>query len=215
MREMPVPLARVARAARVPSAKRVLDLAGGLLLLTLLSPVFAAVCAAVALTSPGGVFLRQPRAGRGGAPFSMWTFRTLRTATATATDRATLALRDDSRSHLLTLREDPRTTPVGRLLRRLFLDELPQLLNVVRGEMSLVGPRPLPVADSGYTGLARGRLTVRPGMTGLWQVSGRSELPWDEMVLLDLEYVDTHCLAVDLGIMARTVPALLTARGAH
>ncbi|MEU8887091.1 sugar transferase [Streptomyces sp. NPDC048442] len=167
------------------SAKRALDLAGSLSLLLLLAPVLAVAYAAVALTSPGAAgraFLRQPRAGLRGEPFLMLGFRA-----------------------------DP-DSPVGRLLHRLSLDGLPQLINVVRGEMSLVGPRPLPVEDGPRTGLARGRLTVLPGMTGLWQVSGRSELPWDEMVLLDLEYVDTHCLAVDLGILARTVPAALTLR---
>ncbi|MGW7415654.1 sugar transferase [Streptomyces sp. NPDC054863] len=172
------------------SAKRALDLAGSLLLLLLLAPVLATTCAAVILTSPGGALSRQPRAGLRGEPFLMLKFRI-----------------------------DPRAAAVGRLLRRLSLDELPQLINVVRGEMSLVGPRPLPLKDSGpgphSPGLSRGRLAVLPGMTGLWQVSGRSDLPWDEMVLLDLEYVDTHCLAVDLGILARTVPAALTARAAH
>ncbi|MFI0978235.1 sugar transferase [Streptomyces sp. NPDC021093] len=168
------------------SAKRALDLAGSLLLLLLLAPVLATAYAAVALTSPGGAFLRQPRAGLRGEPFLMLRFRA-----------------------------DPRTDPVGRLLRRLSLDGLPQLINVVRGEMSLVGPRPLPVQDSGRTSPTHGRLAVLPGMTGLWQVSSRSELPWDEMVLLDLEYVDTHCLAVDLGILARTVPAVLTAHRAR
>ena len=174
------------REMRAPSAKRALDLLGGVLLLLLFSPVLAAAFAAVSATSPGSALLRRPRAGLAGKPFLV-----------------------------LELRDDVRIPTLSRLLRRLHLDELLQLVNVVRGEMSLVGPRPLPVEDSGHRGLARGRLAVRPGITGLWQVKGRSELPWDEMVLLDLEYVDTHCLAVDLGILARTVPAALNARAAH
>ncbi|MCX5200255.1 sugar transferase [Streptomyces sp. NBC_00237] len=198
---------------RAPSAKRALDLTGSLLLLLLLAPVLAVCAAAVALTSPGGAFFRQARAGRLGEPFEMLKFRTMR-ASATA-ERAALAARNDSDGHLFKMLDDPRVTPVGRVLRRFSLDELPQLVNVVRGEMSLVGPRPLPVEDSGYQGLALGRLKALPGMTGLWQVSGRSDLPWDEMVLLDLDYVDRHCLALDLTILARTVPAVLTARGAR
>jgi lipopolysaccharide/colanic/teichoic acid biosynthesis glycosyltransferase len=174
------------REMRTPSAKRTLDLIGGALLLLLFSPVLATAFVAVSATSPGSALLRQPRAGLGGKPF--------------------LALK---------LRKDVRFPPLGRLLRRLHLDALLQLVHVVRGEMSLVGPRPLPVEDSGYPGLARGRLEVRPGITGLWQVNRHSEFPWDEMALLDLEYVDTHCLAVDLGILARTFPAALNARAAR
>ncbi|MER5890864.1 sugar transferase [Streptomyces sp. NPDC001941] len=198
---------------RLPSPKRALDVLVASLLLAALSPLFAACALAVAATSRGGVFYRQQRAGRGGVPFAMLKFRTMRRGADR--ERAALATANESDGHLFKLREDPRITPVGRTLRRWSLDELPQLVNVVRGEMSLVGPRPLPVEDSGYTGQARGRLLVLPGITGLWQVSGRSELPWNEMVLLDLHYVDHHWVGMDLAILARTVPAVLTARGAH
>ncbi|GAA3488583.1 sugar transferase [Streptomyces cremeus] len=198
---------------RAPSAKRAFDLTGSLLLLLLLAPLLGACAAAVAFTSPGGAFSRQVRAGRGGEPFELLKFRTTRASTAPG--RARPAVLHGNGGRLFPLPADPRVTPVGRVLRRFALDELPQLVNVVRGEMSLVGPRPLPVADSGRTGLAPGRLGVRPGITGLWQVSGRSDLPWNEMVLLDLEYVDRHCLGLDLTILARTVPAALTARGAR
>lgn len=134
-------------------AKRAVDLTGSLILLLLLSPVLLAVTAAVALTSPGPVLTRQDRAGLGGRTFAMLTFRTRRAGTRCS-------------------------TPVGRALRDHFLDELPQLINVARGEMSLVGPRPLPPENSGpATGAGRARLGVRPGITGLWQISGRSELP--------------------------------------
>jgi lipopolysaccharide/colanic/teichoic acid biosynthesis glycosyltransferase len=129
--------------------------------------------------------------------------------------RRDLAHRNRAGKHLFKLRDDPRITPFGRILRRLSLDELPQLINVLRGEMSLVGPRPLLVEDSDYEGLARERLLVRPGLTGLWQVSGRSNLPWEEMVRLDLHYVANYSLRLDVIILARTVIAVITARGAY
>ncbi|MFF3323500.1 sugar transferase [Streptomyces sp. NPDC002889] len=170
------------------SAKRAVDLTGSLILLLMLSPTLLAAAAAVALTSPGPVLVRRERTGLGGRPFTMFTFRT---------------------------RHADSLTPVGRLLRRRLMDRLPQLINVVRGEMSLVGPRPLPPArDPGAVrGVAeRARLAVRPGITGLWQISGRSELPWEEMAVLDLHYVEQHWLGLDLVILARTVPAAVAGR---
>jgi lipopolysaccharide/colanic/teichoic acid biosynthesis glycosyltransferase len=180
-------------------AKRAVDLAGSLILLLLLSPLLLAAATAVALTSPGPVLIRQDRTGLGGRTFAMLTFRTL-----------TLRTWPD---------EQPCRTPVGRLLRRHFVDDLPQLFNVVRGEMSLVGPRALPPRQaaraSGPLGAAdRARLCVRPGITGLWQLSGRSELPWEEMAVLDLHYVEQHWLGLDLLILARTLRAVLTGRPA-
>lgn len=167
-------------------AKRAVDLTGSLILLLLLSPVLLAVTAAVALTSPGPVLTLQDRAGLGGRTFAMLTFRTRRAGTRCS-------------------------TPVGRALRDHFLDELPQLINVARGEMSLVGPRPLPPENSGpATGAGRARLGVRPGITGLWQISGRSELPWEEMAVLDLHYMEEYWLGLDLLILARTLPAAFT-----
>ncbi|MFC7265335.1 sugar transferase [Streptomyces lutosisoli] len=193
--------------------KRVIDVVGSLILLLLAAPLALVICLAVATTSPGGVLFRQVRAGRDGRPFEMLKFRTMRSGADA--ERAALTARNETDGHLFKLRHDPRITPVGRLLRRLSLDELPQLVNVFRGEMSLVGPRPLPLADSDYTGVARDRLSVLPGLTGLWQVSGRSDLPWEEMVRLDLHYV-RHCsLRLDLAILVRTVSAVLTGRGAH
>ncbi|MFI6644278.1 sugar transferase [Streptomyces sp. NPDC050504] len=172
------------------STKRLLDLVGTLLLLLLTAPLLVAAATAVAATSPGGVLTRQPRAGRDGHPFQLLRFRTART--------------DGGR----------RVTPVGRFLRRHSIDELPQLLHVLRGEMSLVGPRPLPAGHAACTGAARARLSVRPGVTGLWQVRDRSEpeLPWNEMALLDLHYVDHHWIGLDLRILARTVPVVLGSR---
>lgn len=195
------------------SGKRTLDLVGSLLLLVLTTPLFLIICVAIACTSRGPLFFRQARAGRAGAPFTMLKFRTMRSGAEV--ERAALAALNETDGHLFKLRDDPRITRAGRVLRRLSLDELPQVLNVLKGDMSLVGPRPLPMGDSGYEGPARGRLEVLPGMTGLWQVSGRSDLSWDEMVELDLHYVRHQSLRLDLLILARTLPAVLTARGAH
>lgn len=172
-------------------AKRAVDLTGSLILLLVLSPVLLAAAAAIALTSPGPVLVRRERAGLGGRTFAMLTFRTMRAGPG-------------------LVRE---LTPAGRLLRRHLIDGLPQLLNVVRGEMSLVGPRPMPSESSGPTpGADRARLGVRPGITGLWQISGRSGLPWEEMSVLDLHYVEQHWLGLDLLILARTVPAAVAGR---
>ncbi|MGW5433709.1 sugar transferase [Streptomyces sp. NPDC004059] len=193
--------------------KRTLDLVGGLLLLLLAAPLFAVIGAAIACTSTGPVFFRQTRAGRGGTPFTLLKFRTMYNGADAL--RAALTSRNDTDGHLFKLRDDPRVTRVGRVLRRFSLDELPQLVNVVKGEMSLVGPRPLPLEDSVYAGKARGRLDTLPGMTGLWQISGRSDLGWDDMVRLDLQYVQRQSVRLDLLILARTLPAVLTARGAH
>ncbi|OAH09606.1 sugar transferase [Streptomyces jeddahensis] len=193
--------------------KRLVDIVGSLALLLLAAPLSCVICLAVATTSPGGVLFRQTRAGLDGRPFTMLKFRTMHAGAET--ERSELTARNETNGHLFKLRDDPRVTRVGRLLRRLSLDELPQLVNVLRGEMSLVGPRPLPLADSGYTGRARARLSVPPGLTGLWQISGRSALPWEEMVRLDLHYVEHRSIGMDLAILVRTVPAVLTARGAH
>jgi len=193
--------------------KRLIDVTGSITLLLLTAPLTAAISVAIATTSPGGILYRQTRAGHHGHPFTILKFRTMHTGADA--QRHTLAAHNETNGHLFKLRNDPRTTPIGRLLRRLSLDELPQLINVLRGDMSLVGPRPLPLADSTYTGPARARLSVRPGLTGLWQISGRSELPWEEMIRLDLHYVKQHSLALDLTILARTIPAILTTRGAH
>lgn len=197
----------------VPRVKRLIDLTCAALLMTAAVPLFVVISLAVAVSSPGGVLYRQPRTGHGGQAFDMLKFRTMRQGAHA--QRAALSARNESDGQLFKIRDDPRVTPVGRLLRRLSLDELPQLINVVRGDMSLVGPRPLPVEDSGYTGPALGRLAVLPGITGLWQVSGRSELSWEGMVRLDLHYVEHWSVRLDLTILARTLPAVLATRGAH
>ena len=193
--------------------KNALDRLLALLGLIVLSPVFLAVAIAIRFSDKGPIFFRQARTGREGQTFRVWKFRTMY---VDAEDR--LAEMDDlneSDGMLFKIKDDPRITPVGRMLRRTSLDELPQLINVVKGEMSLVGPRPLPADDGDFLGDVRRRLLVRPGMTGLWQVSGRSELSWDDAVRLDLYYVDNWSLAFDLVILWRTVGVVFGRRGAY
>ncbi|MFH0241135.1 sugar transferase [Streptomyces sp. HK10] len=194
--------------------KRITDGAGALLLAVVLSPVLLGVAAAVRLSSPGPVLYRQVRLGQGRRPFSMWKFRTM----VEAADRMRPALEaaNEHDGAMFKIREDPRVTRLGRVLRRYSLDELPQLFNVLAGHMSLVGPRPpLPEEVEGYDGTELRRLSVKPGITGLWQVSGRSDLSWDETVALDLRYVDNWSYAADVGVLARTFRAVASARGAY
>jgi exopolysaccharide biosynthesis polyprenyl glycosylphosphotransferase len=193
--------------------KRSFDLVGAMLLLLLLSPGMALIAFAIKLGSRGPVFYRSMRPGIGGHPFPCLKFRTM---TEDAEHRQDdLEPRNELGGALFKIRDDPRVTPVGRFLRRWSLDELPQLFNVLRGQMSLVGPRPLPQRD--YDRLEewhRKRYLVLPGMTGLWQVSGRSELDFDELVRLDFLYLERWSVFVDLSILLKTVPAVFRARGA-
>lgn len=200
--------------ARPLTAKRVLDLAVvGALALPALA-VGAAAALAVRLTSPGPVFFVQTRIGQGGVPFRMVKFRSMY-ADAEAR-RAEVLAESDRDGVCFKARRDPRVTPVGRLLRRTSLDELPQLLNVLKGEMSLVGPRPaLPEEVAAYPRAALERLSVPAGISGLWQVSGRADLGFEEMVALDIAYARTAGLRTDISILLRTVTAVLTARGAY
>ena len=194
--------------------KRVIDLVGAVVLLVLLAPVLVVVAIAIRLDSGGPVFFAQWRAGRDLRPFRIWKFRSMRT---TAEDeRDELIRRNASAGPLFKLADDPRVTRVGRVLRRWSIDELPQLWNVVRGDMSLVGPRP-PLSDEVRAdGLRqRLRLHMRPGLTGPWQVNGRSALTYRDGVALDLAYVRNWSIARDLGILARTPWAVLTRRGAY
>jgi lipopolysaccharide/colanic/teichoic acid biosynthesis glycosyltransferase len=168
---------------------------------------------AVSITSSGPVLFRQQRIGRHGEVFSVLKLRTMY---ADAEQRLAEMLECNEADGLLfKIREDPRVTAVGRWLRRFSLDELPQLVNVLRGEMSLVGPRPLPVDGAAFAPAERRRLLVKPGITGLWQVSGRSDLSWDEAVRLDLYYVDNWSPSLDALILFRTVKAVLRRRGAY
>ncbi|MCU1601859.1 MAG: Undecaprenyl-phosphate galactose phosphotransferase [Frankiales bacterium] len=204
-------------APRFTGASRVLknasDRIAALLLIVALTPLFALVALAVALDSRGGVFFRQERLGLGGEAFSIWKFRTMHVEAERL--RVELEALNESDGGLFKLRRDPRVTPVGAFLRRWSIDELPQLLNVLRGQMSMIGPRPLPLVLEDVAGDEHRRLLVRPGMTGLWQVSGRSDLSWDESVRLDLYYVENWSLAVDAVILLRTVLAVLRRHGAY
>lgn len=193
-------------------AKALLDRVGAAFLLVALLPLLAVVALAVAVSSPGPVLYKQRRAGRDGQPFDCLKFRTM-DCEAEKPGRMD-GLANECDGLLFKVHDDPRVTRVGHTLRRLSLDELPQFWNVVRGDMSLVGPRPLPVRPEELVGHERRRLDVKPGITGLWQVSGRSELSWAESVRLDLEYVDEWSLLLDIRIIARTPLAVLRGRGA-
>ncbi|MGW1764904.1 sugar transferase [Streptomyces sp. NPDC002073] len=197
-----------------PVLKSVLDRAGAGLGLLVLAPVFLGIVAAIRLGSTGPAFYRQERIGRDGVPFTMWKFRTMVVdADRLKTD---LAGANENDGHMFKMRRDPRITKVGRLLRRTSLDELPQLVNVLTGDMSLVGPRPpLPEEVAKYDEVELRRLTVRPGMTGLWQISGRSDLSWDETIQLDLQYVDNWSFTSDVDVVARTFRAVVDGRGAY
>jgi exopolysaccharide biosynthesis polyprenyl glycosylphosphotransferase len=194
--------------------KRTFDIVGASVLLVLLSPLLLAITLAVRVSSRGPVLFHSMRRGIGQRPFACLKFRTMHTdAEETQADLEEL---NEATGALFKIREDPRLTPVGHLLRRFSLDELPQLVNVLRGEMSLVGPRPLPERD--YEMLEdwhRKRYLVLPGLTGLWQVSGRSELDFDDLVHLDFIYLENWSLALDLTILLKTIPAVITRRGAY
>ncbi len=195
--------------------KEVVDRLGAGLALLGIAPVLLAIALAVRLDSPGPVLFRQVRIGRDGREFGMLKFRTM-VADAEAQRAALLDRNERADGLLFKIADDPRITRVGRVLRRLSLDELPQLLNVLGGRMSLVGPRPpLPAEVALYDDSVRRRLLVKPGLTGLWQVSGRSDLTWDESVRLDLRYVENWSLLLDLMILWKTASAVIRARGAY
>lgn len=195
--------------------KQAFDVCFSLAALLATLPILLVAAIAIKLTSRGPVFYRSERIGIDGQPFTMLKFRTM----IDGADRQLgqlLTLNDFAGGMLFKMRSDPRVTPVGRFLRRFSIDELPQFLNVVKGDMSVVGPRPpLRREVENYDGDVRRRLLVKPGVSGLWQVSGRSDLSWDESVRLDLSYVDNWSMAGDLMIIAKTVKAVLTSHGAY
>lgn len=204
--------ARLAGPGRL--VKEVWERVAAALALLLLSPLLLALMIAVRVDSPGPALFRQTRIGRQDQPFPMLKLRTMTTDAEVL--RAGLGADNEADGNLFKIRLDPRVTRVGRFLRRTSLDELPQLVNVVRGQMALVGPRPaLPAEVAAYEHDVRRRLVVKPGITGLWQVSGRSDLPWEEAVRLDQSYVDNWSLRGDLSILLRTVGAVLGRRGAY
>lgn len=194
--------------------KRVFDLAISLLVVIVGLPIWLAIALAIKLTSRGPVLYSQPRIGRGGRPFQMYKFRSM---FVDAEDRlGDVMAGNEASGPLFKMRDDPRVTPVGRWLRKFSVDEIPQVLNVVRGEMSLVGPRPpLKREVALYSSQDWRRLEVLPGMTGLWQVSGRSSLTFEEMVRLDVFYIENWSVSLDMTLIFRTIPAVLFARGAY
>lgn len=193
--------------------KRTFDLVLSVIGLALLSPILLAIAIAIKLSSRGSIIYRSVRPGMGGKPFSCFKFRTMREHAEQI--QADLEPLNEQTGALFKIRHDPRLTTVGRFLRRFSLDELPQLANVVRGEMSLVGPRPLPMRDfERLEEWHKKRYLVLPGITGLWQVSGRSELDFDDLVRLDFLYLERWSMFLDLSILLKTIPAVLSRRGA-
>jgi exopolysaccharide biosynthesis polyprenyl glycosylphosphotransferase len=192
--------------------KRVLDIIGAVLGLVLLSPIFLAIALAIRIRDGSPVLFRQVRIGRHGRPFTIYKFRTMQ---PDAEERfAEVASSSDTSGAAFKMHDDPRVTRLGHFLRSSSLDELPQLINVLRGEMSLVGPRPAPPREvDQYDMWHRRRLSMRPGMTGLWQVNARLDEHFDDRAQLDLKYIDQWTFWSDLAILLRTVPALLLARG--
>lgn len=194
--------------------KRAIDILFSALGLVLLSPLLLIVAVLVKLTAPGPIFYTQERVGLDGKTFSIFKFRSM----IVGAEELISQIEDKSEveGHLFKIKDDPRITPLGKFMRRYSLDELPQLLNVFLGQMSLVGPRPpLPREVVKYNAWQKKRLRVRPGITGPWQVSGRSHLPFDDMVRLDIYYIENWSLWFDLKILLRTIPVVLTGSGAY
>jgi exopolysaccharide biosynthesis polyprenyl glycosylphosphotransferase len=198
--------------------KRMSDVLLASIALVITAPLMLSIAAAIKLDSEGPVFYRAPRVGKGGRHFICFKFRSM----YTVSDRAHVTNTNEKGGHIFKIKNDPRVTPVGRWLRRYSLDELPQIFNVLRNEMSIVGPRPLPGIDLDPDGMSRtfaewaeGRARVQPGITGLWQIRGRSELPFEEMVRLDLEYTRKWSLLLDLKIIAHTPAIVLRGVGAY
>lgn len=196
------------------AVKLAVDRLGALVALVLLFPLLVTICIVIRVTSRGPALFRQNRVGLGGRHFKVWKFRTMIPDAESVL--SSIVHLNEQDGVLFKMRHDPRVTPVGRMLRRWSLDELPQLWNVLRGDMSIVGPRPPIVSEvARYDDRVRQRLLVRPGITGLWQVSGRAELVWEEAVRLDLYYVENWSLSMDAVILGRTCIAVLRRRGAY
>jgi lipopolysaccharide/colanic/teichoic acid biosynthesis glycosyltransferase len=194
--------------------KRCLDIlvSGGLLIV--LSPLLLTLALLVRVTSPGPVFYRCQRVGLGGKQFTFWKFRSM--VCGAEESKATLLHLNEVDGPVFKVARDPRITPLGRFLRRSSLDELPQLLHVLRGEMTLVGPRPPePQEVEQYEPWQMRRLSVRPGLTCLWQISGRSLIGFEEWMRLDLEYIDNRSIGLDAKILVKTIPAVCSGRGAY
>lgn len=194
--------------------KRVIDVVGAVALLVLLAPLLAIVALAVKWNSPGPALYVQRRIGRDGTPFDLLKFRSM--VDGAHLQRAALVDRNEASGPVFKMTGDPRVTPVGRILRRCSLDELPQLINVVQGSMSLVGPRPpLPEEVATYTERQWQRLLVQPGLTCIWQVSGRSDICFERWIEMDLAYIENWSPSLDIQILCRTLPAVVGGRGAR
>jgi len=198
----------------MPVSKRLLDCVVASASIVVAAPIFAATACAIKCTSPGPVFFRQDRVGYNGETFRILKFRSMYIDADAR--RAALLSESEREGVCFKLRQDPRITPVGRFIRRFSIDELPQLINVLRGEMSLVGPRPaLPCEVAQYPAAALPRLKAIPGITGIWQVSGRAEIGFDRMVEMDLTYTRTKSFSLDIVLLALTARAVVTGRGAY
>ena len=198
------------------AVKRALDLVVAAELLVLLAPLFLAVAVAIKLTDGGPVLFWQTRVGRHGRLLRFPKFRSMRVDAEAVKAQLAAANQHGASGVTFKMKRDPRITSIGRLIRKLSIDELPQLWLVLTGDMSLVGPRPpVPSEVERYTVADRRRLDVKPGLTCTWQVSGRSDIPFDRQVELDVEYIQSRSVLVDIGLLARTVPAVLLGRGAY
>lgn len=204
-----------ARFAITPLAKRMLDISVSLIALILLSPILLVVAALIKLESKGAVIFKQNRIGLNGVPFIMFKLRSM--SCDAEQQRKNLEQSNETANGVIfKIKQDPRITRVGRIIRKTSIDELPQLFNVVKGDMSLVGPRPpLPDEVSQYSRADRLRLAVTPGITCIWQISGRSDIPFKQQVKLDIQYIEKQNLWFDLWVLLKTVPAVLKARGAY
>jgi exopolysaccharide biosynthesis polyprenyl glycosylphosphotransferase len=193
---------------------RIIDAGVAVAVLIVGSPLWLCIGLAIRFTSSGPVVYKQTRIGENGQPFKVYKFRSMyRDADRI---KAALISHNEAKGPLFKMKDDPRITPIGKLLRRTSVDEFPQLFNVLRGEMSLVGPRPpLPSEVAQYEDWQRGRLAMKPGLTGLWQVRGRSDISFDEGVLMDLYYIENWSLRLYFQILLRTIPAVLFSRGAY
>ncbi len=204
-----------AAGALYQSTKRAMDALAAACGLLLLAPLLPLLALLIRLDSPGPIFFSQTRVGQGGREFRCWKLRSMY-IDAEERKQALEAQNEMQGGVIFKIKHDPRITRVGRFIRKASIDELPQLWNVLVGDMSLVGPRPaVPAEVEQYTPYERGRLAVKPGITCLWQISGRSDLPFDKQVELDIKYANSRNLRLDLEILLRTVPAVLTARGAY
>ena len=195
--------------------KRLIDIIASIVLLLMLLPLFVMIMLLIYLSSPGPVFYKQTRVGRWGKLFTMWKFRSMY-CDADARLKEIMAQNEMTGGVIFKMKNDPRIIPIGRFIRKASIDELPQLWNVLTGDMSLVGPRPaLPSEVNQYSLQDRQRLEVIPGITCIWQVSGRSDIPFPQQVQLDVQYIQSQSLLLDLKLLLKTIPAVLLSRGAY